>query len=103
MKSIKIINPKPGGSRYMALSNAEYFVRRGLAKMEAGMLRFFEISQAEREAEANFREIRKGILYWNGARSHYDAFDRDVAMFPPCCNVVFPKAHSPRAIQRFCR
>lgn len=59
--------------------------------------------QREREAERNFTLYRGGILYWNGARSVYDRHvpDRDLAMFLPGSNVLFPKPDSARAINRY--
>lgn len=72
-----------------------YFLRDGRLKFRANCQ-----EQRQREAESEFRANRGGVLFWNGARAHY-VNDRDLAMFPPGCNVAFPKIGTARAIKRY--
>lgn len=55
--------------------------------------------QARRSASDAYVDP-KGTIWWNGAMSHYVG-GKDVAMFPPCCNVVFPKTGTARAARRY--
>ena len=60
-----------------------------------------EFRQTLREETQEFARNRAGIVYWNGARALYEN-GRDVAMFPPGCNVCFPKVGTQRATRRYC-
>jgi len=96
---IQIANPLPGGQSCTSEQRAQDYCKRGVAFMRPdGKLQFSAGCQAnrERESEAEFRKHRGGVLYWNGARSNYQG-NKDLAMFPPCCNVVFPKTGTNQA------
>ncbi len=59
------------------------------------------IAEEQADEQREFIKNRSGILYWNGARAVYEN-GRDAAMFPPGCNVVFPKVGTARAARRYC-
>jgi len=97
---VEILNPLPGGLRKTSLSRANNFVARGLAVMENHKLQFLSGGHGERSEEGEFGHNRGGILFWNGAMSKY-ANGVDIAMYPPGCNVLFPKVGTLRAAKRY--
>jgi hypothetical protein len=105
--TIAIANPRIGGAKHTSLARAQNFIRRGIARwLPDGRLEFVEQSrirhlaaelrQLLREEAIQFAKNRRGIVYWNGARSVY-VNGTDLAMFAPGCNVVFPKIGTERA------
>ncbi len=58
------------------------------------------LSEETREEASEFARNRGGVLFWNGARARY-VDGRDIAMFPPGCNVAFPKIGTLRAARRY--
>ena len=66
-RTIEIMNPLQGGQKYMTTKRAADFVRRGIAEIVNGKLRFTEENQVQREAEAEFRRNRGKAVYWNGS------------------------------------
>jgi hypothetical protein len=104
LPKIEIINPLPGGMRFTSPDRADHFCRLGMATMSHDGRLLFKDSNQIRIANSTFNDEftrnRGGVLYWNGARSHY-VNDKDTAMFPPCCNVVFPKIGTVRAARRY--
>jgi hypothetical protein len=98
-KVIRIANPLPGGQDCTSEARALDYCNKGVAFINySGLLQFKAGCQVnrDREAESEFRANRGGVLYWNGARANYQG-KKDVAMFPPCCNVVFPKVGTNQA------
>jgi hypothetical protein len=98
---VTIANPRCGGAKHNSLPRGEAFIRRGIARwlpdgriefMQQTRLRYeaAELRQTPREEAIQFARNRGGVVYWNGARSVY-VNGRDVAMYPPGSNVVFPK------------
>jgi hypothetical protein len=85
---IEILNPLPGGMKFTSSERARNFVRRGLAFFNGGRLCFYQSTQDARSEDAEFMRNRGGMLFWNGARSKF-VDGRDVAMYPPGCNVAF--------------
>ena len=57
--------------------------------------------EARTEEEREFQKDRREIVYWNGSRAVYEN-GHDAAMFPPGCNVSFPKVGTARAARRYC-
>lgn len=108
---ITIANPRPGGAKHTSPDRAAQFVKRGIAEwLPDGRIHFVdqarlrhqaaELRQTLREEAIEFARNRSGVVYWNGARAVYiDGYD--VAMFPPGCNVSYPKVGSARAARRF--
>lgn len=97
---IRIVNPLPGGSEYTSVKQASEYCASGVAFMLAdGRLMFKRALQARRLASDVYVDP-KGTIWWNGARAHYVA-GKDVAMFPPCCNVAFPRIGTRRAAMRY--
>jgi hypothetical protein len=105
MPKIQIINPLPGGMRFTSPDRAEHFCHLGMATMsQDGKLLFKESNQIGMSRilseDEEFKRNRSGVVYWNGAR--YRVVDnKDLSMFPPCCNVVFPKVGTRRAARRY--
>ena len=105
MPKIEIINPLPGGMKFTSPDRAKHFCALGLATMSRGNRLLFT---TERQAKINdqlsedaeFDRNRGGMLYWNGARAQY-VNGVDLAMFPPGCNVAFPKVGTRRAAKRY--
>lgn len=97
---IRIANPLSGGSEYTSAKQAREYCRSGAAFMAAdGRLVFRTVSKARRTASDAYVDPR-GTIWWNGARSHYVG-TKDLATFPPGCNVVFPKTGSREAARRY--
>ena len=94
-KTVEIINPIPGGSGYTSARKAAEYVLRGRAIMVGSQLQF-----VDRKPDAKLRPPPQDALWWNGARSRY-INGTDVAMFPPGCNVLFPKVGTARAARRY--
>jgi hypothetical protein len=90
-KPVVLFNPITGQQSYT--KHPEKLIERRRVRIEAEQLRIV----AERETIA----FLLNPLYWNGARSHY-VNGKDMAMFPPGCNVLFPKIGTSRAVQRYC-
>jgi hypothetical protein len=116
MPRVAIANPRAWGSKRISRSKANSLVKRGKAIWlpdgkiritDAARLQFasmttnFHIAEEQCEAEREFRRNRAGILYWNGARAQYKN-GVDLAMFPPGCNVLYPKVGTARAARRYC-
>jgi hypothetical protein len=100
---IKIANPIIGGSNFTSIKKAQEYCLSGAAYFtSAGELRFYPAIQSRIviQSAVSLIDCRPGMIYWNGARSKYVA-GVDVAMYPPCCNVVFPKTGSPEAKRRY--
>lgn len=94
---VEIANPRRHGETHTSLVRAQDYCARGLAYiLPDGRLKF----RASQRRSSDVYVDECGTRWWNGARSVYVA-GRDVAMFPPCCNVVYPKAWSERAIKRY--
>jgi hypothetical protein len=97
---IKIANPMPGGRSFTSAARAALYVQTDAAYMlPDGRLQFRAACQAKRQRSDTYVDAR-GTIFWNGARSQY-VDGKDVAMFPPCCNVVFPKTGTKRAAERY--
>jgi len=96
-KIVEIANPRRHGETHTSLSRALNYCHRGLAYFLAdGRLRFKAASREYSDAYVDPR----GTIWWNGALSHY-VDERDLAMFPPGCNVFFPRIGSQRAAKRY--
>jgi hypothetical protein len=113
MSKIRIANPQPGCARYTSEAQAERYVRRKEAVLIGRNLHFLcateqrhqrnieiQIETASTRERSDAYVDPRGVIYWNGARSLYIG-GKDLAMFPPCCNVVFPKIGTKRAAERF--
>jgi len=113
MSKIKIVNSQPGSARYTSAAQADRYVRRGEAVLLGEELHFLSAAElrCHRNIEAQIANAasrqrsdvyvdQRGTIWWNGARAHY-VNGKDVAMFPPCCNVVFPKIGTQRAAERY--
>jgi hypothetical protein len=100
---VRIANPLHHGQTHTTYASAMNFVRKGMAEIgRDGMLHFTLDNQIARSMEQEFANNRGGVLFWNGAREQYIP-DTDIgtAMFPPGCNVLFPKGGSERARRRY--
>jgi hypothetical protein len=109
---IKIANPRCGGAKYTSARRASEFVARGIARwLPDESIEFVEeirlahltseMRQSLWEENHEFLKNRGGVLFWNGARAVYKS-GQDLAMFPPGCNVSFPKVGTKRAAMRYC-
>lgn len=98
-KQVEIANPRTGEARRTSADRADYLCRRGMAYMDNGRLVLTE-ELVDGRVRSDVYVDRRGVIYWNGARSQY-VDGRDLAMFPPCCNVVFPRVGTRRAAQRY--
>lgn len=99
MAKIRIMNPLPGGAGYTSVRQALEYCRRGIAYMRNHVLTFRRGQPGGRLAGDVYVDAR-GTIWWNGARSFY-VDGRDVSMYPPGCNVLFPKAGTVRAARRY--
>ncbi len=88
-----------GEPRRTSESRALHLCRQNSAVMVNGQLLLLDCAAGVRSPSDVYVDQR-GTIYWNGARSRY-VEGRDVAMFPPCCNVVFPKTGSLAAARRY--
>ena len=93
---VQIANPRRHGETRLNRRKAQEYCARGEAYwLRDGRLRFRE---SDRRASDVYVD-RRGVIFWNGARSRY-INGQDVAMFPPCRNVVYPKVGTKRAALR---
>ncbi len=112
---VTIANPRSWGSKRMSRTRAANLVRRGKAVWlpdgrlqitDQERIRFADmevrraLSEETREEASEFARNRGGVLFWNGARARY-VDGRDISMFPPGCNVAFPKIGTLRAARRY--
>jgi hypothetical protein len=94
---IEIANPRRYGETCTSMIRAIEYCNRGLAYfLKDGRLKF----RASQRQASDVYVDRRGTIWWNGARSHY-VDGKDIAMFPPCCNVAFPKTGTRRAARRY--
>ncbi len=113
MQKIKIANPQPGSAQYTTVARAQRYVHRGEAVLIGPELHFLsateqrqqqniekQITASEGRKSSDVYVDQRGVIFWNGARSHY-VHGKDLAMFPPCCNVVFPKTGTKEAASRY--
>lgn len=102
---VRIANPLAHGQTHTTYASAMNFVRKGMAEIgRDGMLHFTLDNQIARSMEQEFGANRGGVLFWNGAREVYiEGTDIGTAMFPPGCNVLFPKVGTERARKRYLR
>lgn len=63
--AVKIKNPLPGGATHTSEAQAKRYVKRGVAKMEFGVLVFHEIGHVFKSAEALAaeRKLTTGMAY----------------------------------------
>jgi|MudIll2142460700_1097286.scaffolds.fasta_scaffold608647_2 hypothetical protein len=96
---VEIANLRRYGETCTSLARAEEYCARGLAyRLRDGRLKFRDNTPRE---NSDVDVDRRGVIWWNGARSHFDPLDRDLAMFTPGCNVLFPTVDSRRASRRY--
>ncbi len=118
MSRVAIENPYAWGSKRISRLKAAQLVRRGkaiwlpngrLKITDEARLHFLQVGikqerlaeiEARLEEQREFAKNRGGVVYWNGARSVYER-GVDTAMFPPGCNVVYPKVGTIRAAEYY--
>jgi hypothetical protein len=113
MSKIRIANPQPGSAQYTTILRAKRYVHRGEAVLIGQEVHFLsaieqrhqqniekQIAACEGRKASDIYVDQRGVIFWNGARSHY-VHGKDLAMFPPCCNVVFPKTGTKNAASRY--
>ena len=102
-KVVEIANPRRHGETHTSHAKAEEYCRRGLAYWtREGKLKFREARG--RAQDSDVFVDRRGVIYWNGARSHYvgeGSYARDIQSFPPGCNVYYPKSWTVAAMRRY--